>query len=219
MTIAVLMSFLAGISLMLLLTALILLLAVLLLLLAALLFPLHYLAETRIANVATGLLQLRYACLQLDIRMTDFHFSREFRIFGRCIRGTTSHREKRAHKPRSRRRKHRSLPGPAFLSLLRRYLADILQSVRPREIFAAGTYSLDDPADTALLAMLAATVSALLPRADIALQPSFGCEPTDVSIRIAGRIVPIVLVWLTIRLLFRKEVRGVVFGRRIPAAN
>lgn len=84
------------------------------------------------------------------------------------------------------------------------YMNMLFKSLRLR-LNLSGIYGTDDPALTGMLAgMLAAMPFAYQ---SLSLEADFSGPALDVSGEISGRIVPIVLLWLTIRLLLAAPVR------------
>lgn len=84
------------------------------------------------------------------------------------------------------------------------YLKTLFRSLRLR-LQVTGTYGTDDPALTGLLAGLFAALHA--EHLNLDLGPDFDGPILDVAGETSGRIIPIVILWLTIRLLLAKPVR------------
>lgn len=195
-----------------------LLAALILLVLVALLIPFQYQLKTHFKDESFLLAKIRYAFLRFDLSLTAAGLQTGFQLFGWKINPGSSPKKAKVKQKREkgkRSKRQRKRPGRKFITETKRLICSIYRATRPRVFSATGTYSLADPADIALVAMLFMGLAAALPRADISLQPDFINEVNDARVELAGRIVPIVLVFYVIRFMLKKEVRQVLIGRRI----
>ena len=194
-----------------------LLAALILLVLVALLIPLQYQVKTHFKDESFLLARMRYAFLLFELSLTEAGLQTEFQLFSWKInpgRSPKKAKDKQKRKKGKRSKRQRKRPGRIFFAATKRLICSVYRTTRPRVFSAIGTYSLTDPAETALLAMFIMALAAALPRADISLQPDFINEANDTRVELAGRIVPIVLVFYAIRFMLKKEVRQVLIGRR-----
>ncbi len=193
--------------------------ALLVLALIALLIPLQYQFYAHIKPGTVAAVRLRYAFLSYKSGYAESVLSSEFRLFGKKLNlkpGTKKSSESKSLRKKSKASsRKRARPGRAVLKEAKRLICSVYLTTKPKVFSANGTYSLADPADTALLAMLIMSVAVALPKADICLQPDFVNEENNVLLRLTGRIVPIVLVFYVLRFMLKKEVRLVLIGRRI----
>lgn len=84
------------------------------------------------------------------------------------------------------------------------YLKRLFKSIRLR-LRLSGVYGTDDPALTGLLAGLMATLRT--EHCNIDLDTDFSEPVLDLTGKASGRVIPIVILWLTTRLLLSKPVR------------
>lgn len=119
---------------------------------------------------------------------------------------------KKTGKKAGRKRKARGLNFSAVNRVLnRKLLAAVLstakklfQSLRLR-LRLSGVYGTDDPALTGLLAGLAAALHAR--HFNLDLDADYSGPVFDVDGETSGRVVPIAILWITLRLLLAKPVR------------
>jgi hypothetical protein len=91
-----------------------------------------------------------------------------------------------------------------LLSTVLEYIKGIFGSLRLR-LRLTGVFGTDDPALTGAILGFAAALCA--DKANIDLNADFSGPIIDVAGEISGRVVPIVILWLTIRLLLAGQVR------------
>lgn len=198
-----------------LLKALLFLAAVLiLLLLIVLIIPFSYSFSAFLKEKIFLNMEFNWSLLHGSMSMEDWSPRINISIMGRTIRAGKAEK-KIKEKTEKRKRKGRfGKPGIAFLREAVSFVKEVFDILKPKEMWARGAYGLDDPADTAALHSVVLMVSSCLPRANVAVYPVFESEMRDVEIRIAGRAMPILLVSIMIKYLFRKEVRRVIFKKR-----
>lgn len=97
-----------------------------------------------------------------------------------------------------------------FLAIVLAYLKRIFGSCRLR-LRLSGVYGADDPALTGLLAGLAAALRS--EHFSSGLEADFSGPVLDIDIEISGRIIPIAIIGLTIRLLLAGPVRKLWWGQ------
>lgn len=110
------------------------------------------------------------------------------------------------------RKKKQGFSPPALSDVINRqllaevvgYLKRLIKSIRLR-MQLCGVYGTDDPALTGLIAGLIATLRTK--HCNFDLDADFSEPVLDVTGDVSGRVVPGVILWLTIRLLLSKPVR------------
>jgi hypothetical protein len=107
------------------------------------------------------------------------------------------------------------MPGIAFFKEVMSFSKEVFSVLKPKKITALGFYGLNDPAHTAMVSVIIKLFCDVVPQAQIDLELIFDSEMTDVEINISGRIRLIILVYILIKYIFRKEVRKMIFKKRI----
>ena len=182
----------------------ILLLALFLLLLLVLLIPFDYSISATIKEKASLAVRVRWALFQFALLMGDGRPSFEFSLWGRIIKSgpiTKKASKKEAKKKKKKKESRVQRPGIAFFKAVLSFSNEVLDVLKPKHFTANGTYSLDDPADTATISAVIALIRAIWPGTRIDLTPSFEAEATDVAIDCTGRIVLILLVIIMLKYL------------------
>jgi len=187
----------------------------LLILLLILLIPFEYTISALLKENANLYFRVHWALLEVELLLEDLKPFIKVRLFGRIIMKELP--KKRAHKkPEKKGRKSNfKMPGMAFFQEILKFVKEFFNILKPKEITAFGYYGFNDPAHTALVSFLINLLCDLVPLAQIALEPIFESEMTDVEINISGRIRLVVVVYILIKYLFKREVRKVVFQKRI----
>ena len=194
---------------------LILLLALFVILLLILLIPFDYTISALLKEKAFFNLLVHWGFFQVELLLEDKQPIMKARIFQRIIMNEPVKKRSRK-KPRQKPGKSNSRrPGIAFLKEILKFSKEVLNVLKPKEITAFGSYGLNDPVNTALVSFIINLFSDLVPQAKIGLTPLFDSEMTDVEINISGRIRLIALVYILIKYIFKKEVRKIVFQKRI----
>lgn len=91
-----------------------------------------------------------------------------------------------------------------LLTEARHFIAKLFKSLRLR-LQISGVYGTDDPALTGLLAALMAALGT--EQVNINLNPDFSEQVLDVKGEASGRVVPIIIIGLAVRLLLSKPMR------------
>lgn len=98
------------------------------------------------------------------------------------------------------------------LAVVLGYLKNLIKSFR-LQLRLKGVYGTDDPAVTGMIAGLIAVLRA--ERIILDLDTNFSGPILDVAGETSGRVVPIVILWYTIRLMMAKPVRRVWWAQLI----
>ena len=186
-----------------------------LLLLLILIIPFSY-SFSAVLKVTTVLkMELNWAVLHVSMSLEDWSPRMRIAIMGRTIRLGKAEKKIREKTGKGKRKGRFGKPGIAFFREAVSFVKEVFGVLKPREISARGAYGLDDPADTAALSSVLLMAGSCLPGANIEVCPVFDSAMRDVEIRITGRIFLILLVCIMIKYLLKKEVRRVIFHKRI----
>ncbi|MDP4146193.1 MAG: DUF2953 domain-containing protein [Bacillota bacterium] len=101
-----------------------------------------------------------------------------------------------------------------FFKNIFRYVKDIINIIRPKYVSIKGIYGFEDPSITGMLCGIVPLISPLIKRGGIKLQPVFEDEIMDIEAEVYGRITIILLVWRTLKLVFSKPIRKIIFKKR-----
>ncbi|WP_160316212.1 hypothetical protein [Acetobacterium bakii] len=196
---------------------LIILLVIIVILLLILIIPFNYRISAVLKEKANIYLHLNWAFFEVELWLEDLKPFVKVRIFKRVLINEPLKKSLRKKpKPVKKTRKSNfKMPGMTFFKEILNFAKEVLNVLKPKKISAFGTYGLDDPVNTALVSFLIQLFSELVPHAHIGLDPVFDSEMTDVEINISGKIRLAVLVYIFIKYLLKREVRQVVFRKRI----
>jgi hypothetical protein len=194
-------------------------LAILILLLLILLIPIHYSLSASIHEKQRLNVSFRWAIFQVALLFADQNSIFQVNILGR--RNKVGPIKKTSQKQTKQPAK-KSVFKPAGLAFFKAVLSfskESLGLIKPQRIVATGSYNLDDPALTALTSMVVNLLIALVPGAEISLSPDFESNVNDMELIIAGRLFLILFVGLMLKYIVKKEVREVLFQKRIAVKS
>lgn len=194
---------------------LILLIAILVILFLILIISFEYKISAVVKEKANFYFRVHWTLFEVELMLEDLKPFIKIRLFGRIVMNQPP--KKRVRKKREKKASKSSfkMPGLAFFQEILKFLKELFNIFKPKEIMAFGYYGLNDPAHTAVVSFVINLLSDLVPLAQIRLEPIFESEMIDVEINISGRIRLMVLVYILIKYLFKREVRKVVFQKRI----
>lgn len=86
-----------------------------------------------------------------------------------------------------------------FIGRMVKMAGKLLRDTSPRVFEVSGTLGFDDPYYTGILAVFRTLVPGL------AVEPDFTGENHDVRFRLAGRILPVIVLWEGLKLVFSRE--------------
>ena len=186
------------------------LLVVILLLTVILTVPVYYSGEGFWRDQLTGRFRVRAGIIELELILAQTSESvLRFRFAGFSILRKSLHNSKKKQQEGTRiKEKDRISPTdiPAFLerdlirSLLR-LTGEIINAVSPRTFEIKGTLGFEDPYYTGLLAALKSIVPG------IQIRPDFNGEVHDITVKLEGRIIFIVILAYVLRFLISREGR------------
>ncbi len=193
----------------------ILLLVLIVMLFLILLIPFDYRISALLKEKPSFSFHIHWVLFQVEILLEDMKFFVKVRIFRRIIVNESLKKSLQKKTVKKATKSNFKMPGMAFFKEFLKFSKEVLNMLKPKEMTAFGYYGMNDPAHTAMVSAIIQLFSKLAPWAQIGLEPVFESEMTDVEINIYGRIRLIVFVWILIKYLFKREVRQVVFQKRI----
>lgn len=205
---------------------LIILICIMLLLLAILIIPVKYKVNARINKEDeedkwhaeyTGDVKLLFGFIKIKFMYNEEKPKFQVRLFGIPIlkKATTKKattKNKKAKKKEKKNRKH-EFPRVEFMKKCWIFLKDILGIIKPRRFIIEGFYGFDDPSVTGAVCAISGIIKPLIPFCRINLGPVFDEESCDVKINIDGGFFIIEAVYKTLRFIFRKDIRKVLFKK------
>jgi hypothetical protein len=207
------MAVVAGALLFILKLLLILMAALLVVLLVLLIMPVGYSISAAVKGSLILRMEASWAVIKVSVAAEDLSARVGMSVFGREIRLRRGEKKIRAKAEEKKRKGRRRKPGVAFFREALSFLKEVLEVLRPRELRAEGCYGLEDPADTAALSSLIMLAGSFLPGGQMELNPVFDSELIDIRLWIAGSVVPIMIVFIAVKYLLKKEVRRVLILR------
>ena len=207
----------AGILSLILKTLLFLTITLLVLLILILIIPFTY-SFSSISKEKTIIhMEAHWIVLRAEMSLEDWSPRMKINVLGRNVK--SGHHEKKIRKkpPKKKRKKKFQMPGIAFFREAILFLKEVVRIIKPKVMTAYGFYGLEDPANTAAVSYLIFLVNSIAPNAQIRLNPVFDSEMRDFQVNISGRITLILLIFIMIKYVLKKEVREVLFQKRTYA--
>lgn len=119
---------------------------------------------------------------------------------------------KENEKKEKSKKKH-ELIGLDFIKKFWTFLKDVIKTVKPKVFRIQGFYGFDDPSITGAICAVSGMVTPLIPACNINLTPVFDEESCDVKVHVGGGFSMIAATWKTLRFIFRKDIRKVIFKK------
>lgn len=191
----------------------------LLLLVLILVVPFKYSFSAMLREKTIIMMKARWAIFDAGMTFEDWSPSMNVGVAGRTVRSGPVKRKSRK-KPEKKKRKRQGgkrKPGMEFFRQAFSFIREVLSVLKPKEVSACGYFGLDDPADTAALASVLMLLRGCMPEGNIAVDPVFDSEVMDLEIKISGSIVLLLLVFIILKYLLKKEVRRIIFQKRTYA--
>lgn len=94
------------------------------------------------------------------------------------------------------------------------YLKKILKLAKPKYFHLKGTYGFDDPSLTGMTCGVLSIIRSCIPNAKIYMNPSFTEEVFELEAAAEGSMIAGILTYETIRMIFKKPVRRIVFKKK-----
>lgn len=108
----------------------------------------------------------------------------------------------------------KELTDKSLITELLAYLKKILKLAKPKYFYLKGTYGFDDPSLTGITCGLLSLIKSCIPNAKIQMNPSFTEEVFEVEVAAEGSMIAGILTYETIRMIFKKPVRKVIFRKK-----
>ncbi len=162
--------------------------------LIVLIIPFSYSFSAVLKDEAFLDVEFKWSLIHGSMSMKDWSPRIDISIMGRTIRLGKAEKKIREKTVKKKKEGRFGKPGIAFLREALSFVREVFDVLKPKEMWARGAYGLEDPAYTAVLQSVVLMISSCLPRANVAVYPVFESEMRDVEVKIAGRIVPILLV-------------------------
>ncbi len=89
------------------------------------------------------------------------------------------------------------------------YLKQLLDKLQPNAFFLSIHFGLEDPFMTTQINSILMALWPLTHKCPVQLQPVFYESPLDITGNIHGKLIPITLLWTTLRFAFKKPIRAV----------
>jgi hypothetical protein len=176
-----------------------LLLFLLLLLAAALAAPVKYLAEGQKYESSFIRLETTWLFRALNfilLKEDDRKMALSIKIFGFSIVSRKSHKEEKEKVKRKKKKKaHGGHLGRDYINQVIGLVKAMLDHIKPRVIFAEGTYGFEDPFYTAMSCIIVNNLSSWAEGFSIKLKPVFDEEVLEGRFLVQGRAVPAVILW------------------------
>jgi hypothetical protein len=133
-------------------------------------------------------------------------------ILGKLIKSISPTPKKVQRKNKSKREKT-EMPNKEFFVQMFSLGKEVFKVIKPKEFIASGTYGFEDPSITGILNLVLVFIAEVMPWAQIDLNPVYEEEAMWVNIRTYGRVSLIILIYLILKYVFKKEVRKVLFHK------
>lgn len=139
-----------------------------------------------------------------------------FILCGKKISARRRAKNKNSKKERSKEKKKPSKKidfTRKLISIFYNYCMDVLNIVKPKYFKAVGVYGCEDPSITGFICAFISIINEVIPNRNINLQPVFEEEILDIESEVYGAVVPMTIVYKTLRLIMKKEVRKIIFTK------
>ncbi|HYF82335.1 MAG TPA: DUF2953 domain-containing protein [Clostridia bacterium] len=154
--------------------------------------------------------------VDITLRILD---KRVYKLKGREA-GTKE--EKPEHKPEEKKKEKKTRKGFSLKDIVNRefineileYLKRVLDIAKPKYFHLYGTYGFEDPSLTGMACGVSGIISSIIPHARLHLNPDFTQEIMDLDLRAEGSMVVGSLAYQTIRTVFKKPIRKILFRKR-----
>lgn len=101
-----------------------------------------------------------------------------------------------------------------LFNILCNYTKEVLNIIKPKYIKADGIYGFEDPSMTGILSGLISIINTAYPNNNINLFPRFEEEVYHIELEIMGKILGFIIIFKTIHLLMKKDIRKIIFSKK-----
>jgi hypothetical protein len=200
-------------------TLLFLIVALLVLLLLILIIPFTYSFSAFLKEKTIIHMEAHWIVLHAELSLEDWSPHMKINVLGRTVKSGHVEKKIRKKSAEKERKKKFEMPDIEFFREAISFVKEVVEVIKPKVMTAQGFYGLDDPANTAAVSYLIMLVNSIAPNAQIRLNPLFDSEMKDMEVNISGRITLILLIFIMIKYLLKKEVRKVLFQKRTCTQN
>lgn len=192
-----------------------------------LVIPFSYSGEAMIFEGCKLKINLGWAWNFIKIRadIEDEDVSVTFRVLDKSVYRLKSDKSEEEEEPKQKepeKEKKRKKRGPAlkdltnkeFIHEISEYIKKVISIAKPKYLHLYGTYGFDDPAFTGLACGFLGIVKAMVPDARLELSPVFDEEIIDLDFRVQGSMIAGTVAYQTIRTVFKKPVRRILFKKK-----
>lgn len=134
-------------------------------------------------------------------------------LFGKKLKIKPYKKDDSKRKKSQKKKRKKKIKWNTILRQLIKYFKEILDIMKPKIFEVKGVYGFYDPSVTGIMCGIIPIIKEIVPSADIELNPVFEEEDFDVKIRILGDALPIVVLVKTLKLIFSKDVRKIIFSK------
>ena len=120
--------------------------------------------------------------------------------------------KKKGTKKEKDNRKH-EFHGLDFIKKCWTYIKDIIKVIKPRIFDVEGFYGFDDPSVTGAVCAVSGILKPIIPSCRVNLTPVFDEESCNVKVLIAGGFSMIKAIYMSLRFIFRKDIRKIIFKK------
>ena len=191
----------------------IILLIILVFILLILFAPFKYSALVLIKEKTNINLHLNWVILKVEFSLEEGKPSTKIYIFGKRISFISLTRKKTKLKMKKRDKKKFEMPSIEFFIEMFSLSKKVIKVIKPKEFISKGTFGFEDPYVTGIVNLVLIFVAEVMPFAQIDLSPVFEEEVMQVEISTYGSVSLIILICLTVKYVFKKEIRKVLFHK------
>jgi len=155
---------------------------------------------------------LDWVILKVDFSIKKEKPNIKVYILGKCIKTIIATPKKVKRKNKSEKEKF-EMPSKEFFAEMFSLIKEVLKVIKPKEFIARGTYGFEDPSITGILNFILIFIAQVMPWAQIDLAPVYEEEIMQAEIKTYGRVSLIILIYLILKYVLKKEVRKVIFHK------
>lgn len=201
---------------------LICIICILILLLSILVIPLKYKLTAHINKEDeediwhaeyTGIFKLLLGFIMIKFIYNKKNPELKVQLFGLPIVSKRIAKEKKKESKKEKYNRNHELPGIDIIKKCWTFLKEIIDVIKPEIFNAEGFYGFDDPSVTGAVCAASGIVKPLIPSCRINLTPVFDEESCNVKILLAGGFSMIKALYMSLRFIFRKDIRKVIFKK------
>lgn len=149
-----------------------------------------------------------------------FHFlsKRVYKLNDRKKGEEQSQKKAEKEKKKEKRNEKRGprlkdITNKEFLKEILEYIKKVLSIAKPKYLHLYGSYGFEDPALMGIVSGFVGIIRSVLPDAKLALNPVFDDEIIDLDFRVKGSLTVGSVAYHTLRTVFKKPVRGILFKK------